>query len=58
MSISNIEIVCMECGKEAPINHEESTENWTVYGTTCEECGGKTGAKFIRGGERDETSNS
>ncbi len=41
-----LKMVCKECGELAPIDTEKSTENWTVYKTRCEKCGGQTGIKI------------
>ncbi|SFL09840.1 hypothetical protein [Halanaerobium salsuginis] len=46
MKESNVKIVCEDCGKEAPIDHKKSTENWIAYKDKCE-CGGKTVPKMI-----------
>lgn len=35
-----IEIHCEDCGKEMPIDHDKSNENWKVYEMKCE-CGGE-----------------
>ena len=32
---------CEDCGKEPVIDTEKSTDNWTVYSTTCTYCGGR-----------------
>lgn len=33
---------CTECDELATVDREKSNENWTVYKTTCEKCGGRT----------------
>jgi transcription elongation factor Elf1 len=33
---------CPKCKIEAPIDKEKSNENWTIYKTVCDKCGGKT----------------
>lgn len=40
--------VCKKCGKEPPINHEMSTNEWVVYMTKepCK-CGGEWISKFM-----------
>ncbi|MFQ9545603.1 MAG: hypothetical protein ACLR02_11345 [Clostridium sp.] len=35
-----IRAICEKCGKEAEIDKEKSTSNWTVYKTICK-CGGR-----------------
>ena len=35
----DIKIICEKCGKETPIDKEQSNENWIVYKTKCT-CGG------------------
>lgn len=40
-----IKMVCDKCGKDMPIDTEQSNENWTVYKTKCP-CGGSAKIKM------------
>ncbi len=39
-------MVCEDCGAGAPINEEQSNENWKVYKNKCDKCGGKIEPKL------------
>jgi hypothetical protein len=38
-------VLCIDCGKEAPVDEEKSNHQWKVYKNKCV-CGGKTEAKI------------
>ncbi len=42
----DIRSVCEDCGKEPKRDEEKSNENWNVYNTVCESCGGKVELKL------------
>ncbi|MGG3235404.1 hypothetical protein ABEP17_18385 [Priestia flexa] len=33
---------CVKCNELSPIDLEKSNDNWIVYKTKCEKCGGNT----------------
>jgi Zn finger protein HypA/HybF involved in hydrogenase expression len=35
------EVKCESCGCEPEQDKNKSTENWTVFSTTCPKCGGR-----------------
>lgn len=36
-----IKMICKECGEHAAVDKEKSNDNWTVYETKCNKCGGQ-----------------
>lgn len=41
MAKIEIKMICDTCGKEAPIDEEQSTKQWVVYKSGKCDCGGK-----------------
>lgn len=40
-----ITYICEECGKDIPLDEEQSTDDWKVYPSKCE-CGGESTIKL------------